>query len=173
MRVDSVLDILWNFWLPLDGTMTHGSLVGIDNNAKVIFISRRMVSLIYSTDLLQNVAPRFSAAGHCFLGGSVISFDIGGVLLGRGTVGPLDWQSVLNAYNLNHHLVPFRRSAYWGIYEGANRLAAFSPRDEASANILIRDFDILRGQLRSGAEQIVEMYNIEGIGGAFPPDFVL
>lgn len=92
--------------------MTHGSLVGIDNNAKVIFISRRMVSLIYSTDLLQNVAPRFSAAGHCFLGGSVISFDIGGVLLGRGTVGPLDWQSVLNAYNLNHHLVPFRRSAY-------------------------------------------------------------
>jgi len=173
MRVDEVLDILWNFWLPLDGTMTHGSLVGIDNNAKVIFISRRMVSLIYSTDLLQNVAPRFSAAGHCFLGGSVISFDMGGVLLNRGALGPLDWQSVLDAYNLNHRLVPFRRNAYWGFYEGLNRLGAFSPRDEASANILIRDFDNLRGQLRSGAEQIIEMYRIEGIGGAFPPDFVL
>ena len=92
--------------------MTHGSLVGIDNNAKVIFISRRMVALIYSTDLLQNVAPQISAAGHCFLGGSVISFDMGGVLLNRGSVGPLDWQSVLDAYNLNHELVPFRRSAY-------------------------------------------------------------
>ena len=109
-----------------------------------------------------NAAPNLSVEGLGFLGGGVISLNTSGVLLNRGSLDPLNWQPVLDTYNLNHDLFPLRRSAYWGFYERMNPLGEFSPLDADSSNILIRDLDILPAEFRNTSEFIMTCHQIEG-----------